>query len=151
MLTTLACLLGIGWLLVPAHSLRGQQLLLLAVRLASGIVFVAGFSALFCLRHLHYMTWIAIGQVLAAGWLWRNPASPHVRDPRAVIPGALPIRHHRWVGTTDPRRPRLLRGQRGGAARISGGQWMGHFHGQGVQGGRRDAWYHWGALMLVAL
>jgi hypothetical protein len=44
------------------------------------MIFVVGFSALSCLRHLISMTWIASGQVMAALRLWRNPASPLASD-----------------------------------------------------------------------
>ncbi len=174
MLTTLACLLVIGWLLVPARSLRGQKLLLLAVRLASGMVFVAGFSALFCLRHLNYMTWIAIGQVLAAVWLWQKPASALASDasvssdsawtwkeagglllvcaillPVFQIPyqyatiGGQVLQIHADLGYFVDSVVALPESQAANGWAI--------FMGKESEAacGVRDAWYHWGALMLA--
>lgn len=74
LLACFGCLLALGWILVPAKSLRTTKLLLLSLRLASGMVFATGLSAFYCLQHLNYMTGLAIGQAALAIWLWRMPA-----------------------------------------------------------------------------
>lgn len=170
MLFSLACLLGLGWLLVPARGLRNQKLLLLTVRLASGMVFAVGLSALFCLRHLNYMTWLAIGQVAVAVWLWRKP----VVEASEASEGAwswkeagvlalvcavlLPVFQIPYQYATSEGQVMQVHSDLGyfvdsvvalPESRSANGWaiFMGK-HAEAASG-VRDAWYHWGSLMLA--
>ena len=174
LLASLTCLLGLGWLLVPSRSLKGHKLLLISVRLASGLVFATGLSAWFCLRHLNYMTWLAIGQVMVAAWLWRKPAvhSPssteEVSDTTwtwkelagltALFAVLLPLFQIPYQFVAADGRVLQIHADLGyfvdsvvalPEARAANGWAI--FMGQDAEAacGVRDAWYHWGSLMLA--
>lgn len=174
LLSTLACLLGIGWMLVPARRFQSHKLLVLAVRLASGMVFAAGVSALYCLRHLNYMTWIAIGQAVAAVWLWRKPVAPplfaaaepaetawtwkEIGGLALICAALLPVFQIPYSYATSDGQVKQIHEDLGyfvdivvalPEAQAANGWTI--FMGKEAEAaiGEGDAWYHWGSLMLA--
>lgn len=174
LLASLACLLGFGWLLVPSRRLQGNKLLILSVRLASGLVFATGLSAWFCLRHLNYMTWLAIGQLVVAAWLWRKPALPALAGTdeagdttwtwkelaglTALLAVLLPVFQIPYQFADSEGRVLQIHADLGyfvdsvvalPEAQAANGWAI--FMGQDSEAacGVRDAWYHWGSLMLA--
>lgn len=169
---SLGLLLGCGWFLVPSSMLgRSGKLLRLAVRLASGIVFAAGLAAFVCLRHLNYMSWLAIGQLFFAGWAYwkciRQPAETD-EDARwswkeAAWMGAIALvlipvyqvpyqyndasgqvlQLHADLGYYVDSVVALPEAQAANGWAI----FMGKDSAEAC--GVKDAWYHWGALMLA--
>lgn len=172
MLACLICLFGFGWLLVPSRRLRGHKLLRLSIQLASGLVFATGLSALFCLRHLNYMTWLAIGQAVVAVWLWRKPVTsePSGSDEQAwtwkeagslllIFVALLPVfqvpyhyadgdgqvlQLHADLGYFVDTVVALPESQAANGWAIFMGK------DSATACGVQDAWYHWGSLMLAA-
>jgi hypothetical protein len=172
--TLLACvggLFGMGWLLVPSRCLRGNKLLRLSIQLASGLVFATGFSALFCLRHLNYMTWLAIGQAAVAVWLWRKPVTIAAGDfgeetwtwkeaggLLLILAVLLPVFQIPYQYADADGRVQQLHADLGYFVDIvvalpesqAANGWS-IFMGKDSAAacGVQDAWYHWGSLMLA--
>ena len=169
-----AFLFACGWLLVPRHLLKSQgKMLRLAVRLASGLVFATGLAAYACLRHFNYMTWLSIGQVVLAAWLyWKGQGS-------LKVPSEGPVDRWHWkeaacilvmLAVLLPvyQVPYQYSNSEGQVLHLHAD--LGYFvdtvvalpEAQAANGwaifmgkdsaaacGVKDAWYHWGALMLA--
>lgn len=169
-----ACLLACGWLLVPRRLLASQgKMLRLAVRLASGMVFATGIAAFACLRHFNYMTWLSVGQVvLAAWWQWKarldlQPPSDGPTDRwnwkeagcvLALLAVLLPVYQVPYQYSDSEGQVLQLHADLGyfvdtvvALPESQAANGWAIFMGKDSEAacGVRDAWYHWGALMLA--
>jgi hypothetical protein len=173
-LATWAFLFACGWLLVPRRLLSSQgKMLRLAVRLASGLVFATGIAAYACLKHLNYITWLALGQVaLAAWWHWKGQratqdVSEHLSNrwtwkEAACILGLLavllPVYHIPYQSSDANGKVLQLHADLGyyvdmvvALPESQAANGWAIFMGKDSEAacGVKDAWYHWGALMLA--
>jgi hypothetical protein len=172
LVATLLVIWLVGRLLVPVRFLPGNKMLRLAVVMVSGLSFTTGAAAFFCLRHMHFMSWLAMGQVLAVGiwfwlnrsfetkageaetWEWREIATMLAVGAVFVFFSILPgiwwsseggiVSLHEDLGFYVSLVSALPEAQAANAWAI--------FMGEEAReaSGIRDAWYHWGGIFLAA-
>ena len=169
-----ACLFACGWLLVPRHLLASQgKMLRLAVRLASGMVFATGIAAFACLRHFNYMTWLSVGQVaLALAWQWKALRSPQAPSDApadrwtwkeagcvlGLLAVLLPVYQVPYQYSDSEGQVLQLHADLGyfvdtvvALPESQAANGWAIFMGKNSEAacGVKDAWYHWGPLMLA--
>jgi hypothetical protein len=172
LVATLLVIWLVGRLLVPMRLLPGSKMLRLAVVMASGLSFTTGAAALFCLRHMHFMSWLALGQVMAVGiwfwlnrsiesktvvaesWQWRETASMLAVGAVFVVFSILPgiwwtveggiVSLHEDMGFYVSLVSALSEARAANAWAIFMGEHA--IEASGI----RDAWYHWGGMFLAA-